>query len=70
MHNTLEYKLCRTHRGMPLVRLDSPLGNGREIEPDRLKALAYALQDVAAEAEKQQEPGRKHYRTRKDVVKG
>lgn len=55
MHNTLEYKLCCTHRGMPLVRLDSPLGSGREIEPGRLNAPAYALLDVAAQAEKQQE---------------
>jgi hypothetical protein len=68
MHHTLEYTLCRTQRGTPLVTLDSPLGNGQEIKSDTPKALAYALLDVAAQAEKQQEPGRKHYRTRKGVV--
>jgi hypothetical protein len=67
MHNTLEYTLCRTQRGTPLVTLDSPLGNGQEIRPDTLRALALALLDVAAQAE-QQEPGSRHYRTRKGVV--
>jgi hypothetical protein len=67
MRHTLEYTLCRTHRGTPLVTLDSPLGNGQEIKPDTLRALALALLDVAAQAE-QQEPGGKHYRSRKRVI--
>lgn len=67
MRRTLEYTLCRTHRGTPLVTLDSPLGHGQEINPDTLRALAYALLDVAAQAE-HQELGSKHYRTRKGVV--
>ncbi|MGF6858216.1 hypothetical protein [Paraburkholderia sp. CI3] len=67
MRHTLEYTLCRTHQGTSLVTLDSPLGNGQEIKPDTLRALAYALLDVAAQAERQ-EPGGKHYRSRKCVV--
>jgi hypothetical protein len=67
MKRAIEYTLCRTRRDTPLVTLDSPLGNGQEIKPDTLRALAYALLDVAAQAE-QQEPGSKHYRTRKCVV--
>lgn len=67
MHRTLEYSLCRTYRGTPVVTLDSPLGNGQEIDPNTLRALAYALLDVAAQAE-QQELGSKHYRTRKGIA--
>jgi hypothetical protein len=67
MRQTLEHTLCRTHQGTPLITLDSPLGNGQEIKPDALRALAYALLHVAAQAE-QQEPGCKHYRSRKHVV--
>ncbi|MGF6877269.1 hypothetical protein [Paraburkholderia sp. MM5477-R1] len=67
MRQTLEYTLCRTHQGTPLITLDSPLGNGQENKPDTLRALAYALLDVATQAE-QQEPSRKHYRSRKRVV--
>lgn len=50
-----------------MVTLDSPLGNGQEIDPNTLRALAYALLDVAAQAE-QQELGSKHYRTRKGIA--
>jgi hypothetical protein len=67
MHHTLEYTLCRTQRGTPLVTLDSPLGNGQEIKPDTPKALAHVLLDVAAQAE-QREPGSRHYRKRNGVV--
>ena len=67
MYRTLEYTLCRTHRGTPLVTLDSPLGNGQEIKPDVLRVLAHALLDVATQAE-QQEPCSKHYRTRKGAI--
>lgn len=67
MPRTLGYTLCRTYHGTPLVTLDSPMGNGQEINPDTLRALAYALLDVAVQAE-QQELGSKHYRTRKGVV--
>ncbi|MFL9959550.1 hypothetical protein PQR02_00025 [Paraburkholderia sediminicola] len=42
MQKTLEYTVCRNHRGMPLITLDSQLGNGQEIKPETLPALAYA----------------------------
>jgi hypothetical protein len=63
---TLTYTLCRTRENAPLVTLDSPLGNGQEIEPAALRALANALLDIAAEAE-QQDLG-EHYRARKGTI--
>ncbi|QBR04410.1 hypothetical protein [Paraburkholderia pallida] len=47
----LEYRLCRDQHGAPLVTLDSPMGNGQDIYPDRLRALAKALLEVADQAE-------------------
>lgn len=66
MKRTLEYTLCRTRNNTPLVTLDSPLGNGQELEPDALRALAQALLDIATQAE-QQGVG-KHYHTSKGAV--
>lgn len=53
MKLTLTYTLCRTRQNAPLVTLDSPLGNGQELEPAALRALAKALLDIASEAEQQ-----------------
>ncbi|WP_159086347.1 hypothetical protein [Burkholderia mayonis] len=40
-------------RGVPLVTLDSPMGNnGQDIYPDRLRELAKALLAIADEAER------------------
>lgn len=66
MKRKLEYTLCRTHDDAPMVTLDSPLGNGQEVTPAALRALAAALLDIAEEAE-QRDLG-KHYRARKGSV--
>jgi hypothetical protein len=66
MKRKLGYPLCRTRDNAPLVTLDSPLGNGQEVTPAALRALAAALHNIAAEAE-QQDLG-KHYRARKRSV--
>ena len=47
----LKYTLCRDRHGQPLVKLDSPLGNGQEICPDSLRRLAAVLASIAAEAD-------------------
>ncbi len=67
MKRNLEYTLCRTFRNEPLVTLDSPFGNGQEISPAQLEALAYALLKIVAEAAQHETTG-KHYRTRKGNV--
>jgi hypothetical protein len=64
MKRVLEYALCRTRRGEPLVTLDSPLGNGQEISPTGLEALACALLKIAEEATQRDICGQ-HYRNRK-----
>ncbi|ALE53341.1 hypothetical protein AC233_00350 [Burkholderia sp. HB1] len=66
MRRKLEYTLCRTRDNAPRVTLDSPLGNGQEITPTALRALAAALLDIAAEAD-QLELG-EHYRPRRGAV--
>ena len=66
MKRTLTYTLCRTRENAPLVTLDSPLGNGQELDPAALRALARALLDIASEAE-QQDLG-KHYRARQGAI--
>ncbi|WP_156125683.1 hypothetical protein [Paraburkholderia kururiensis] len=67
MRRNLEYTLCRTYQGEPLVTLDSPLGNGQELSPARLEMLAYTLLKIAAEAARHETVG-KHYRNRKGNV--
>lgn len=47
----LEYRLCKDRNGAPLVTLDSPMGNGQDIYPANLRALANALLEVADAAE-------------------
>jgi hypothetical protein len=47
----LEYRLCKDRHGAPLVTLDSPMGNGQDISPANLRALANALLKVADEAD-------------------
>ena len=47
----LEYRLCKDRHGEPLVTLDSPMGNGQDIYPANLRALANALLKVADAAE-------------------
>ena len=48
----LEYRLCKDRHGDPLVTLDSPIGNGQDIYPANLRALANALLEVADAAER------------------
>jgi len=47
----LEYRLCKDRHGAPLVTLDSAIGNGQDIYPANLRALANALLQVADAAE-------------------
>jgi hypothetical protein len=47
----LEYRLCKDRNGAPLVTLDSAMGNGQDIYPANLRALANALLQVAVAAE-------------------
>lgn len=47
----LQYRLIRDRHNQPLVSLESPLGNGQEISPHKLRNLAYALIEIATEAE-------------------
>jgi hypothetical protein len=67
MKRTLEYRLVRTRNNTPLVTLDSPLGNGQEIEPAGLRALAAALVKIATEAEGQ-DTHAKHFRATKGAI--
>ncbi|MBB4518144.1 hypothetical protein GGD68_006950 [Paraburkholderia fungorum] len=50
----LEYRLCKDRHGAPLVTLDSAMGNGQDIYPATLRALANALLQVADAAEQTQ----------------
>jgi hypothetical protein len=67
MKRTLEYRLARTRNNTPLVTLDSPLGNGQELEPAGLRALAAALLRIAGEAEGQDVQA-EHYRETKRAI--
>ena len=49
--NKLEYRLIQDRNKKPLVMIESALGNGQEIYPDRLRALADALIRIADESE-------------------
>jgi hypothetical protein len=48
----LEYRLGKDRNGAPLVTIDSPMGNGHDICPANLRALANALLEIADEAER------------------
>lgn len=52
MQRKIEYTVCRTSKGSPLVTLDSPLGNGQEITPEGLRRLAAVMTSIADEADK------------------
>ncbi|ASL48849.1 hypothetical protein bAD24_p00740 (plasmid) [Burkholderia sp. AD24] len=62
----LEYRLCKDRHGAPLVTLDSAMGNGQDIYPADLRALANALLQVADAAE--QETLGKHERWKSGVI--
>jgi hypothetical protein len=47
----LDYRIVRAADDMPLAILESSLGNGHEIRPDALRALATRLLAIADEAE-------------------
>ena len=47
----LKFRLCKDRHGAPLVTLDSAMGNGQDIYPADLRALANALLRVADDAE-------------------
>lgn len=51
MKRILTAKLSRDRHEKPLVIIESALGNGMEICPDRLRALAGLLVDIAERAE-------------------
>ena len=51
MKRKLEYTICRTSVGTPLVILESPLGNGQEVRPDALRHMAKAMMAIADEAD-------------------
>jgi hypothetical protein len=53
MPRTLEYTLCRSNENKPLVTLNSPLGNGQELNPDALRRLAQELRSIADLADAQ-----------------
>ena len=53
MTRTLEYTLCRSNENKPLVTLNSPLGNGQELNPDALRRLAQELRSIADLADAQ-----------------
>ncbi len=48
----LVYRLYKDRNGVPLVTLDSPMGNGQDIYPANLRALASALLEIADAAER------------------
>lgn len=50
MKRLLEYRIVRAADDMPLVVLESSIGNGHEIRPDALRALATHLLAIADEA--------------------
>jgi hypothetical protein len=52
MKQPLEYRIVKTYDDKPLVVLESPLGNGQEIRPASLRALAAALIAIADEADR------------------
>jgi hypothetical protein len=47
----LEYRIVRDRNDKPLVVLESALGNGQEIHPTKLRALAARLTEIADEAD-------------------
>ena len=53
MPRTLEYTLCRSNENKPLVTLNSPLGNGQELNSDALRRLAHELCRLADLADAQ-----------------
>ena len=63
---SLKYTLSKTRINMPLVSIDSSLGNGQEFDPSVLRKLANALNKIADEAE-QKDLG-KHYKQIKKSI--
>lgn len=59
----LEYRLCKDRHGAPLVTLDSAMGNGQDIYPATLRALANALLQVADAAEQTQLRKHEHWKS-------
>ncbi|MDT8843531.1 hypothetical protein ACAX43_26735 [Paraburkholderia sp. IW21] len=59
----LEYRLCKDRHGAPLVTLDSAMGNGQDIYPATLRALANALLQVADAAEQTQLGKHEHWKS-------
>ncbi|WP_350357525.1 hypothetical protein [Paraburkholderia fungorum] len=59
----LEYRLCKDRHGDPLVTLDSAIGNGQDIYPANLRALANALLEVADAAERTKLGRHEHWKS-------
>ena len=51
MNTSIRATLTRTHRGTPLAVLDDMPGEGAELTPAQLRALAAALTKIAADSE-------------------
>lgn len=51
MLKKLEVTLTRDRHNKPLVVVESAIGNGMEVSPDRLRALAAALVKAADDAD-------------------
>lgn len=53
----LEFRILRDRFNKPLVILESPLGSGHEIHPNKLRILAAHLVDIADRADALEAPG-------------
>lgn len=67
MHTALTATLCRTHTGAPLATLDGLPGGSADLTPAELRALAAALERIAADAEAQG-TGRHYMSRRRDYL--
>jgi hypothetical protein len=59
----LEFRLGKDRNGAPLVTLDSSMGNGQDIYPANLRALANALLEVADAAERTKLARHEHWKS-------
>ncbi len=66
MNTDLRATLTTTYRGEPLAVVDGLPGDGAELQPARLRALAAALLQIAGDLESRPAPKRNPQPTRKE----
>jgi hypothetical protein len=68
MLKTLEVTLTRDRHEKPLVVIESSIGNGYEVAPAQLRALAAVLLRVADDAEARPTKGRYFMRQKREYA--